>query len=100
MLQQQFTEGRGSVLTASVRMEDEMIAGLSSFQRSFESCSHKLCAGLCRYFVCDHFSGKQVENGAEVICFVLICKLRAVAYPYKIGRFCSKILSQHIVELM
>ena len=47
MLQQQLTEGIGSVLTASVRMEDEMIAGLPSFQRCFESCSHKLCAGLC-----------------------------------------------------
>lgn len=47
MLQQQLTEGIGSVLTASVRMEDEMIAGLPSFQRCFERCSHKLCAGLC-----------------------------------------------------
>ena len=64
MLQQQLTKGIGSVLTASVRMEDKMIAGLPSFQRCFESCSHKLCAGLCRYFVCDYFSGKQVENGA------------------------------------
>ena len=71
MLQQQLTEGIGSVLTASVRMEDEMIAGLPSFQRCFERCSHKLCAGLWRYFVCDHFPGKQVENGAEVISIVV-----------------------------
>ena len=77
-------------------MKNKRRRRLSFFICCFKSCFHELSTVKFSYFVRNNFSCIQIDNGADIVLFIVALKICNIAYPYLIGRSCIKFLVEII----
>ena len=97
---EQFLKGKGSVLCASVAMENQTFRWSAFFISCSKGGCDKLTAVLLRNLVGNYFAGIEIEDGPDIVHLFVIGKVGDVADPYLIGNGSGKLFSQSIGFLL
>ena len=82
---EQFLKSKGSVLCASVAMENQTFRWFAFFISCSKGGCDKLTAVLLRNLVGDNFTGIEIENGTDIVHLFVIGEIGDITNPDLVG---------------